>query len=119
MYEEEKNQTGLEKVHERTSYNEEMASELAQISVGNEQSYANNEPTRDGKIENTNKGTWLGLSSIIIGVIAFFTSPVLFGVSAIVLGIISRKAGSTKAAGLGIVLGTAAIFFGFLIAPFF
>ncbi|MGD7043988.1 hypothetical protein [Jeotgalibacillus proteolyticus] len=120
MYEEEKNQTGLEKVPERTAYNQEMASELAQVDVGREQSYANNnEPSRDGKIENTNKGTWLGLSSLISGIIAFFTSPVIFGLIAIVLGFIARKAGSTKASGWGIGLGTVAVFFGFLIAPFF
>ncbi|TDL34530.1 DUF4190 domain-containing protein [Jeotgalibacillus sp. S-D1] len=119
MYEEEKNQTGLEKNDQRTSYDEEMANELAQV-VSVDQSYTNDdEPARDGKIANTNKGTWLGIASLIVGIIALFTSPVLFGIIAIILGFIARKSGSTTAGSWGIVLGAVSIIFGIMLIPFF
>ncbi|PPA71426.1 DUF4190 domain-containing protein [Jeotgalibacillus proteolyticus] len=118
MYDEEKNQTGLEKNYERASYDEEFANELAQLSE--DQSYAyNDEPARDGKIENTNKGIWLGYASLIVGIIALFTAPVLFGVLAIILGFIARNAGSRTAGSWGIGLGAFSIVLGIVLLPFF
>jgi len=116
MYEEEKNQTGMEKNEERPSYDEEMANELAQISP--DYNYKD-EPARDGKIENTNRGIWLGYASLLVGIVALFTSPILFGVMAIILGVIARKAGGEKAGSWGIGLGTVSIVLGLFLIPFF
>lgn len=117
MYEEEKNQTGLEKDDSRTSYDEETANELAPISTNS--AYTYDEPARDGKIENTNRGVWLGYASLILGIIALFASPVLFGGLAIILGFMARRAGSTKAGAWGIGLGAVAVILGVLLIPFF
>ena len=116
MYEEENNQTGLEKNGERSSYNEETGSELAQINA-NDASY--DEPERDGKIDNTNRGLWMGFASLIVGIIALFTSPVLFGAIAIILGFIARKSESSKAGSWGIGLGILSVVLGLIVFPFF
>ncbi|KIL48541.1 hypothetical protein KP77_23280 [Jeotgalibacillus alimentarius] len=113
MYDE-KNEEKSKEVPEKEQYNEEVGNELSQFSPS---WYADTERKRDGVIENSNKGIWLAYASIILGIIAFFTAPVIFGAAAIILGILARRSKEAKAGGIGIAIGLIAMLLGILIYP--
>ncbi|KIL44418.1 DUF308 domain-containing protein [Jeotgalibacillus soli] len=113
----EKTKKDVETNGERPSYDEEVSTELAQVAPNSAARF--DEPARDGKIENSNRGVWLGYAAVIIGLVAFFTFPVLFGIVAIVIGFISRNAGESKVGGWGIGLGIVSVLLGVFIYPFF
>ncbi|WP_227395137.1 DUF4190 domain-containing protein [Jeotgalibacillus aurantiacus] len=109
-----------EKSLQENRYDEEMGSELSRVSPAwYTETPDDTERKRDGVIKNTNRGMWLGYASIITGIIAFFTAPVLFGALAIILGFAARRSDGKMSGGAGIVLGAISIVLGLLIYPLF
>lgn len=98
----------------KTEYDTEVGNELSQFSPS---WYADTERKRDGVIRNTNKGIWLAYASIILGILAFFTAPVIFGAAAIILGFLARRSKEAKAGGIGIAIGLIAMLLGLIIYP--
>lgn len=98
----------------KTQYDTEVGNELSQFSPS---WYADTERKRDGVIKNTNKGIWLAYASIILGILAFFTAPVIFGAAAIILGFLARRSKEAKAGGIGIAIGIIAMLLGLIVYP--
>lgn len=58
---------------------------------------------------------WIGLA---LSIISFFMWPILFGISGIILGFVSRSKGADTLGNLAIAAGIISVFFAFFVRPF-